>query len=231
MECSICKVRSAVGGCAVCQAMLCEECSIPCATCGKLVCPEHLQETRSGRRLCAKCFDEREARREQRRAVAEGRVEEPAAADVDKEIEEEAVVLAGRRAPDPWQWSVFAALGAIAIALIILLFPSLRRISLGPTAYIPTPLILVLIPIISVIWAIVGLSDERYFEDRNKCFAGLGLALLSVLLGIVAWATDPAAKAEQTTVSTQGQRETMTPEELAEWRKKNLEDRYRFRTE
>ena len=228
MECSVCKVRSAVGGCAVCQAMLCEECGIPCAVCGKLVCPEHLQETRSGRRLCTKCFDQREARREQRKAVAEGRAEEPVTAAQEEELEEEGVVLAGRPAPEPWQWSFYVAIGAIAIALIMLIFPSLRRISLGPTGYIPMPLVLVFIPAISIIWAIVGLTSEKYYDDRSKCFVGLGLALVGVLLGVVAWATDPAAKAEDNTSTVQEQREQMTPEEF---REKSLDDRYGFTTE
>ncbi len=59
MECSFCKIRSPIGYCVECRDLVCEECSVPCKACGKLVCKTHVRETPHRRRLCPKCYERR----------------------------------------------------------------------------------------------------------------------------------------------------------------------------
>lgn len=61
MECSRCKIRSSVGYCVECRALLCERCGLVCDGCGKPACPVHLHETPHGRRLCDTCIAKRNA--------------------------------------------------------------------------------------------------------------------------------------------------------------------------
>jgi len=59
MECSVCNTRSSIGYCVECQSLLCEECAVTCQGCGKLICRDHVHETPHNRRLCIKCYAER----------------------------------------------------------------------------------------------------------------------------------------------------------------------------
>ena len=63
MECGVCSIRSAVGYCAKCKALLCDACAVPCEKCGALSCPAHIHITRSQRKICLACFDERQAQK------------------------------------------------------------------------------------------------------------------------------------------------------------------------
>ena len=59
MECSSCIIRSSIGYCVECRALVCEECSVTCQVCGKLVCRSHVRETPHRRQLCPKCYARR----------------------------------------------------------------------------------------------------------------------------------------------------------------------------
>jgi len=59
MECSSCIIRSSIGYCVECRALVCEECSVTCQVCGKLVCRPHVRETPHRRQLCPKCYARR----------------------------------------------------------------------------------------------------------------------------------------------------------------------------
>ena len=59
MECSSCITRSSIGYCVECRALVCEECSVTCRVCGKLVCRAHVRETPHRRQLCPKCYARR----------------------------------------------------------------------------------------------------------------------------------------------------------------------------
>jgi len=48
--------------------MLCVDCAAVCERCRKMICPVHVHETTHGRRLCIECMEERQARREKRKA-------------------------------------------------------------------------------------------------------------------------------------------------------------------
>ncbi|MCP4639350.1 MAG: hypothetical protein GY851_02900 [bacterium] len=232
MECSVCKVRSSEGYCVECQSLLCNECALTCETCSKMVCPDHVHITRSGRRLCNACHEERRARREKRKhggaAAAAGATGLAALQDEDNgELEDEDLILAAsaQRGPEPWQWSLYVAIAGLVVVALMLIFPTLRRIPLGGTAYFPTPVVILILPVFSALWAFVGLTREEYFEDRPKCFMGIIGSVLVVLLSIVAVFTDPARTADLEAQALQEQRDNMTPEELAEYRE-SLKDRY-----
>jgi len=71
MECAFCQVRSAIGYCVECRSLVCEQCGVKCDGCGKLMCREHVHETPHGRRLCIKCYVDRN--RHFRKVVSEMR--------------------------------------------------------------------------------------------------------------------------------------------------------------
>jgi hypothetical protein len=71
MECAICQLRSSVGYCAECKALLCEVCNETCSHCGAVVCPECLVETSSGRELCKTCMAKYQKRKAHRAAERE----------------------------------------------------------------------------------------------------------------------------------------------------------------
>lgn len=221
MDCAVCGIRSSMGYCVECQALLCEECAVKCETCSKLVCPEHVHETRSGRRLCNACYADRKAKREQRKAGAA-----PEAALPEEEqiaIEEGALTASSRRGPDPWQWSLGVAVCALIVVAVLIVWTGGRRIPLGGSAYVPTPIIPILLAVFSGVWAFFGFTKEDYYEDRGKCVVGPVIGLLVVALSIFAIVSDPARTAELEARMKEEQRQQMTDEELAEWREQQKE--------
>ncbi|MCC6697795.1 MAG: hypothetical protein IT365_19365 [Candidatus Hydrogenedentes bacterium] len=230
MECHVCEVRSSVGYCAECQQLLCETCGVPCDICGKLSCPEHVHETRSGKRLCKGCYDERRGKREQKKAAAAAKHDKPegdAAVADDAEAEGEAMDEAlAESAPipiQPWQMSLYIAVAGLVIVLLMLVFPGLRRIPLGGTNYIPTTLVVMIFPILSCVWAGLGLYKDEYFRDRSKCFIGIGLSIAGAALAILAMVTDPAATAQSELEQFQNERQDLNQQELTDWREKAKE--------
>ena len=69
MDCGVCEIRSSVGFCIECKKLLCEVCGVECAYCGKMLCPEHVQTTHSGKKLCGPCMVKRRAYQERRRQL------------------------------------------------------------------------------------------------------------------------------------------------------------------
>ncbi|HIJ65776.1 MAG TPA: response regulator [Candidatus Hydrogenedentes bacterium] len=66
MNCGICGIRSSIGYCVECKALLCEQCATLCASCGQPICAAHVHETPHHRLLCVDCMN---ARNEKFRAV------------------------------------------------------------------------------------------------------------------------------------------------------------------
>ena len=230
MECHVCEVRSSVGFCAECQQLLCETCGVPCDTCGKISCPEHVHETRSGKRLCKGCYDERRGKREQKKAAAAAKhdkQEGDAAPADDAEAEgdaiDEALVVSAPLPIQPWQMSMYIAVAGLVIVLLMLVFPSLRRIPLGGTNYIPTTLVVMIFPILSFVWAGLGLYKDEYFRDRSRCFIGIGLSVVGAALAIFAMLTDPAATTQSEMDQILNQRQDLDQQELTDWREKAKE--------
>ncbi|MFA6239459.1 MAG: hypothetical protein WC655_00935 [Candidatus Hydrogenedentales bacterium] len=223
MECLVCQVRSSVGFCAECQGLLCESCGVPCEQCGSLSCPTHIHQTRGGRSLCIKCYEDRQAKRAHAKAAAEHDHGHEAAPDeVIEEVATEALVASARKIPQPWVLSMYIGLAGLLIVLVMLVFPTLRRIPLGGTSFVPSPYVILIVPVISVIWATIGLIRVEFFRDRSKCFIGICLSLLTLVLSVVAVQTDPAAYAEAESKSMEEIRNQMTPDQLKEWREKTL---------
>lgn len=225
MECMVCGLRSSVGYCAVCQKMLCEECGIRCEMCGKMVCSEHSYETSSGKQLCIECQKERKKEYAKRRREAEAGIQpqEDAVAQPEAVGQEEVLTASAKRKIEPWTWSLGVAILGVVIILVLLVVPSLRRAPLSASAYIPMSIVPIILALFATVWGILGIVREEHVEDRSKCFAGLGVAFVTILLAIVAIYTDPAAKIKSEVDLMQNDREGLSQKELTDWRKQSLE--------
>ena len=227
MDCTICNLRSEVGVCAECKAMLCEVCATTCERCGKLACPEHLHLTSHDRQLCEGCYAERKAARAAAKRKKLGLVDDDEAPehrpDEQAEEEEEIVVLAGWEPPRPWQLSMYAASIGVAAIVLMLLLPSMRGFSMSSGgAYIPIPYALFVIVALTVFWAVRGFLKEEDPSDRNRCFIGLGMAIATTILIFVTVYTDPHRLAAIEARKAQAERDNMTPAQLQRWRMEKL---------
>lgn len=231
MECTLCNIRSAIGTCNECHTMVCEECGVQCEHCGKWACPQHVYMTSSGKTLCLPCQEERRARHAAARRRAEGHETPIPGADIEgmltpeeQELEEEQAVLTAsvRQPPPPWKLSLYTAVVALILVGAVFIFPGLRRIPLAGGSYLPTPYVLLIVPIIAIFWGVLGFIREEMQSDRNRSIAGVGLAIVAAVLMFVAVQTDPARVAEQRAMQDMQQRENMTPAERAAWRKEKL---------
>lgn len=232
MECSVCDLRGAVQACSYCHAQICEVCGINCRRCGKPVCPAHVYKTHSGKMLCPDCQEERKAKRAQMKEMAEqGEAADfertPRADSHDSGLsEDEALTGSVRKPVPPWKLSLYAGILGLVAVLVVLVVPGLRQVPVPGGSMLPTPYFLAVIPIAALVWGLIGLLNEEYREDTARCVAGLVLAVASILLMVVAVATDPARKAAQDAADAQMVRTKMTPQQLNDWRNEKLE-RYR----
>lgn len=225
MDCQVCEVRSSVGYCVECQKILCETCGITCENCKKLSCPDHIHETSSGRILCKSCYDER---REKRKQIKAAHGKKPAGdtsfegleAEEEGDIGDEALVGSARRPIQPYQFSLYIAIAGIVVSILALLIPALRRIPTGGDGYMSSGLIFLIIPALGIIWAIIGLVKEDYYEDRPKCFYGLGASIVAAILTVVLIAMDPGQ--DQSNTGLQDVRQNMNEQELQQWRENTL---------
>jgi hypothetical protein len=119
--------------------------------------------------------------------------------------------------------SIYTAGAAVVVAVIVLAVPGLRRIALPWGGYLPTPIPLMIIPVISLFWSVMGYFDKENQDNKNRCYIGLGIALLSVVLLVAAIFTDPARKAEADEKKVQDQRNQMSTEQLKKWRQEKLQ--------
>lgn len=226
MECLVCGMRSSVGSCVTCHTILCEVCGIKCEQCGNTSCPEHVHKTRSGHALCSECQEKRRASRRERHRAEDEDMEESAsqrAREGEVALESEALVASARKPPDAWKVSLYTAgVGVIAMALLFLV-PSLRRVPLPGGDYIPTPYILLLVPVFGALWAFWGLAKEENYSARIRCFYGLGVAVIACILAVVAVYTDPARLAEIDDMQAQRARLQMSPQELEKWHQERLQ--------
>jgi hypothetical protein len=218
--------------------MLCEECGEGCEKCGKLVCREHIRETRtSHRRLCKACYEEREAKKAARRhhhrqdpaestsfqalGGAEGYAPEAAAGEEGAEAPEEPEALVASRfePPPPWRVSLYAGLLGLAGVLALLFFPVWRSIPLGGDAYLPIPVLMLVVPLFALFWAVYGyVFFEDGFRDRRKCWIGAGLGLVTVVLAVWSAFNDPIDDLREQAVASKEARDRLSAEEYAQWR-------------
>lgn len=229
MECEVCKVRSAVGRCEDTQVLVCEECSTGCYGCGKLVVASKAKITKSGHAYCGACYEKRAARKAGRQPEAQAGASAGAQkgliptggeqAAEDAEGVEEIVVLSKWTAPPPWKMSAMLAGVGLAVMLILLAFPSLAVIPLGSN-FVYTAVPLLFIPGLAIVWAVIGLVSKEHYFDRSKCYLGIGIAAVAIVLSLFTM-NPPAASLEKELL--QGSRPTgMTNEQREEWRQKML---------
>jgi hypothetical protein len=142
----------------------------------------------------------------------------------DEEVVERPVLVTSvRKPPPPWKLSLYTACTGVALAVILLLFPGLRRSTLPWVGSVPTPYLLLLVPAFSVFWAVVGMLSKEHRDDRSRCLIGLGVAVVSCILMLVAVYTDPARLAEAEAARLQNVRDNMNPEQLKQWREETLQ--------
>ena len=200
MECASCKTRGAVESCSECHTLLCEVCLIKCERCDKVVCQDHTYKTSSGRIICLACQADRKAKAKQREMAAYAEHEEMPEVLATQEPQEVEILTASiRKPPPPWKLSVYSACIAIAIALFLFLCPSLRSFRLPWGGFFSAAYPLLIIPAVSLLWAVIGLrsQDSDHLADRQKCLLGAGLAILGGVLLVFAALTDPARLAER----------------------------------
>ncbi len=228
MDCEVCQTRSSVGYCVDCKKLLCEACGITCALCGRMACADHVHVTRSGKRLCGPCTEERRAQREkskeQREAGVAGERAAPEGAEAAEEEEEErALVVSGYQPPPPWKLSLYAAGAGVFAIIVVLAVPTFRTLAQPWTSWA-----VVVTSVIALFWAAIGLFSKRHADDeeRPRNYIGAGLAVLGLVLAIAAFWAPKAPSIEDELKASQEQRANMTPAELKAWRDQRLQ-RYR----
>ena len=210
--------------------LLCEVCGVKCQVCGGTVCAEHLYTTHSGKTLCHPCQEKRRAARHARHTQKE-REERGADLEADgaetpseeEDLERPVLVASVRKPPPPWKMSLYIACAGVLLALIVLVFPGLRGFATPWGSYFPTPYLLLVAPVVSVLWGLMGMVSGEDQQDRYRCLIGMAVAALACVLMIVAVYTDPVRLAAAEEARTQAAREKMTPAELKQWREQKLQ--------
>ena len=207
--------------------LLCEECAETCGECGKALCPEHINRSRSGKVFCEGCFDVRYGMGEDTTFAGLGGAELAGVGahegEGEEEEDEERPVLGGWQPPPAWKLSLQVASFGAAAVLLLLVFPSLRRLILPGDMVLYTPMVLLAVPGMAILWAVIGLrSEEEPPEQRPRCIGGIVLAGATILLSFYAVFSDPIRQTEQDLREMRLERDGMTSEELGEWRQRVL---------
>ncbi len=218
MECDVCNLRSSVGFCVECRKLLCEECAIKCSHCSKLICPEHVHETRSGRILCVQCMEERDSRRAERHAAATEAHEAESERPAEEEVQAEALVASARKPTPPWLMSLYAVGAGALVILVVLLVPGFRLSTLPWTGYL-----VILVSALGVFWAVWGLTKEEYFDDRPRCFVGLTIGIATIIASIWGIYAENERRKKLADEQRVGNRTYTTEQGRTEWREKVLD--------
>ncbi len=230
MECHICEVRSSVGYCVECHELLCETCGVPCEQCAKMSCPTHIHETKSGKALCAGCYAERRAKKEAVKAEVVHRHTQQhrdsvdtsfqqleTAPDAEGAVSDEALIASASRIVEPWKMSLYIALTGIGFGILLLIFPTLRHVAFGARTFTTGFLLLIFI-FFSGFWAWVGLRNEAFYNDRIKCFYGIGASVACVFLAFVTIASAPTVERAPVITTVPVRTGNESAEQLQQWR-------------
>lgn len=168
--------------------------------------------------------EEKRRRRERRRREREQQhAEAGAAAQPDEEAEVgEGPVLArsAKEPPKPWKLSLYIGIAGLVLAVILLFWTGIQLTPVPGVGRVPTAWFLVIFPLLSVIFTVVGFREETYLTEQAKGLIGLAVSIAAVVvIYLAASAAGAEARAQQ---QFEEMRDTMTDEELREWRMQKL---------
>lgn len=211
---------------------------MPCDQCGKMSCPTHIHETKSGKALCVGCYAERRAKKEAVKAEVVHRhtqehrdavstsfqtlETEPGAEE--GEISNEALVASARRVIKPWKMSLYISLAGIGLGLLLLFFPTLRHVAspIGTKSFATGMLLFVFI-LFSIFWSWIGLRNEEFYNDRVKCFFGIGGCVVCVILAFITISSAPVVEERPVLRDVPQRTGDESQEQLQNWRDKALQ--------
>jgi hypothetical protein len=237
VECQVCQVRSAIGRCEESNKLVCEECSTGCYRCGKRIAVTAGHQTRSGHLYCTPCYKERADRKAARVRQDEpnenmGLIQDQVAPrpgravpgePPDQEVDE--VILSQWEPPAPWKMSLYLALAAILLSFFFMFFPDYRTIPLsggGTKSYIPLGLLGILLSVIGAVWAVIGLTNVRFIEQRTQTIIGLVLTLIAGVMAISVTKPPPLSDAESALTGSATPRQFGSEAEREQWRQNFL---------
>ena len=143
---------------------------------------------------------------------------------VESEIEaapvEQEIVYRGKQPTPPWKLSAYVGGAGLILMAMIYVFPELRRFQTPWNPSFPTAVVLLVFPLFSLIWSIIGYFGKQHRVDRTRSIPGAALSLLTVALCYAVIVTDPALETDTGVVA--DPRMNMTEEELREWRIEKL---------
>ena len=106
---------------------------------------------------------------------------------------------------------------SVRLGIVLLIVPSLRHIAFGARTY-PTGMLLVMFVLLSGFWAGIGLRNGEYFNDRIKCFYGIGASVVCVVLAFVIVASAPVVERRPVIRSVPVRTGDESQEQLQNWR-------------
>lgn len=169
--------------------------------------------------------EEKRRRRERRRREREQKheAEAGAAAQPGEEAEAgEGPVLAGsaKEPPKPWKLSLYIGIAGLVLAVILLFWTGIQLTPVPGMGRVPTAWFLVIFPVLSALFTVLGFREERYLMDQARGLLGLAISVVAVV--VIYFAASAAGAEERAQQQFEEMRETMTDQELREWRMRKL---------
>lgn len=119
------------------------------------------------------------------------------------------------------------AAAGVGAMLVLLLLPGLRAVPVDRNTNFPTVYFAAVAPAMAILVAMAGLLDRNPKEKRTFNLIGIAIAFLAIGLAFFATprsrSVDRAAPTAAVTKEKAKDRDDLTPKELAEWRRKQLD--------
>ncbi len=146
-----------------------------------------------------------------------------AARDSAPPPDEEPKVYEGRKPVPPWKYSLNLGVIGLILMAAVYVFPEVRHFETPWDPAFPTAFVLLVFPVLSVLWGLIGVIGKQFAGDRGKAFAGLVFAAVTFALAYLIVSNEPPRTDNPPTPA--DERLQMTPEELQEWRSEKLRQR------